>query len=151
MIPDLSSEPSHDFEQTIKSLQTKYRTKYRQFLSLEGDVEHLYNNTRKNFFLTLVPTWAFIYYRQASGKPLYFLRQYGRIFGTHRVFRLYSYSFAAIYTCYWARYNRILKLTTQKLKDTHNIRSNPEYINYDVDMPQMFDISGKVMPYKKIN
>ena len=151
MLPDLSSEPAHNFENTIKNLQSKYRRNYRQLLSLEGDAEELYNHTRRNFFAMLIPTWSFIYYRQASGRPFYLLRQYGRIFKTHRVFRLYSYSFAAFYLCNWSNYNRILKNTTQKLKDTDAIRSNPKYVNYDVEMPQQIDISGHVMPYKKIN
>ena len=151
MLPDLTSRPQHEFDSTVTNLMTKYRRSYRQLLSLQGDAELLHKNTRRKFLTLLLPTWAFIFYRQATGKPLYFLRQYGRVFKTHRVFRMYSYSFLAFYAYCWIPYNRTLVATTQKLIDTDRIRANPGFVDHDVKMPQQLDISGMVLPHKKLN
>ena len=150
MIPNLPFGSEHAFETTIKQLQAKYPRRYRQLFSLENDAEFLRKKTEKKFLFLLVPTWSLIFYRQASGNPLLFFRQYGRILKTHRVLRLYAYSFAAIYTYCWVPYHSALKATTQKLIDTDLIRNSPNFVDFDVKMPQQLDISSTILPHKKI-
>jgi hypothetical protein len=143
---------SEDFIELVRKMENKYKQDYRLLRNLEGDLEYHQTNTKNKFYLSLAVTWGTIWYKQCYGTPVPFFRKFGRVFGTHRVFRLYSYSFAALYSFFWIPYNSKVLTTIKKIEDTDKIRSSGDYENFLVDGPQQLDFSSqKIMPWKSIN
>ena len=144
-------DQTENFHKLIHTMQVKYRNQYTQFASLEGDMETLKEMTTKKFSVSLAAIWGTIWWKQSFGTPIVLFRQYGRLFKTHRVFRMYSYSLVALYAYFWVPYNRKLAMTMHKIRDTDKIKSSRLYNNFLVEQPQQTFESGKVMPWRSIN
>jgi hypothetical protein len=68
-------------------------------------------------FLSLIlPVWGLLWYRNGSKGPLIIFAQYGKLFGTGRIFRHYLYSGLAIWSYTYIPFLDSLTKTAEKTK-----------------------------------